>query len=45
MAKLQLTLASSDYDHIRDFTEGDIEAAGIEINFIKLSIEETRRSP
>ena len=41
MAKLQLTLASSDYDHIRDFTEGDIEAGGIEINFIKLSIEET----
>ena len=41
MAKLQLTLASSDYDHIRDFTEGDIEADGIEINFLKLSIEET----
>ena len=40
MAKLQLTLASSDYDHVRDFTEGDVEAEGIEINFIRLPVEE-----
>jgi 4,5-dihydroxyphthalate decarboxylase len=40
MAKLKLTLASSDYDHVRDFTEGDVEAGGIEINFLRLPVEE-----
>lgn len=40
MAKLQLTLASSDYDHVHDFTEGDVEASGIEINFLRLPVEE-----
>ena len=33
MPKLHLTLAISDYDHVRDFAEGDIEAEGIEIAF------------
>ena len=33
MAKLQLTLAASDYAHTREFTSGGIQAEGIEINF------------
>ena len=41
MAKLQLTLAASDYAHTREFTSGGIQAEGIEINYISLSIEET----
>lgn len=41
MAKLSLTLASSDYEHIRDFTYGPVEAEGIDLNYLNLSIEET----
>lgn len=41
MAKLQLTLAASDYAHTREFTSGGIQADGIEINYISLGIEET----
>ena len=33
MAKLQLTLAASDYAHTREFTSGGIQAEGIEINY------------
>ena len=40
MRKVHLTLAISDYDHVRDFTEGDIEAEGIEITYLKLQHEE-----
>lgn len=40
MSKLKLTLASSPYDHISDFTSGQIQAEGIEINFLPLQIEE-----
>jgi 4,5-dihydroxyphthalate decarboxylase len=40
MSKLQLTLASSPYEHVSDFTSGQIEAEGIEINFLPLQIEE-----
>ena len=40
MAKLKLTLASSEYDHVHDFTAGDVEAEGIEINYLRLPIEE-----
>jgi len=36
-----LTFAASDYDHIRDFTEGEVEAEGIDLNYLKLTIEET----
>lgn len=41
MSKLRLTYAASDYDHTRDFTNGEIEAEGIDLNYLKLSIEET----
>ena len=40
MAKLSLTLASSPYEHVRDFTEGAVEAEGIEINYLNTQIEE-----
>lgn len=38
--RLQLTLALSDYDHTRDFTSGEIRAEGIDITYLKLSVEE-----
>ena len=41
MSRLRLTYAASDYDHTRDFTNGDIEAEGIDLNYLKLTIEET----
>ena len=41
MAKVPLTIATSAYDHTRDFLQGTIEADGIEINYLPLSIEET----
>ena len=41
MARLKLTLASSGYDHIRDFTGGEIKAEGIELNYLHLPIEGT----
>lgn len=40
MAKLNLTLASSPYEHVRDLTSGEIEADGIEINYLNTQIEE-----
>jgi len=40
MSKLPLTVAISDYDHVRDFASGRVEATGIETNFLTLSIEE-----
>ncbi len=40
MRKVHLTLAMSDYDHVRDFTRGDVEAQGIDITYLDLSVEE-----
>jgi 4,5-dihydroxyphthalate decarboxylase len=40
MKKVHLTVAISDYDHVRDFTRGDVEAGGIEITYLKLLHEE-----
>ena len=40
MNKLRLTFAASEYDHIRDLTDGAVEAEGIELNYLRLSIEE-----
>ena len=39
-AKLKLTFASSDYEHVRDLTMGPVEAEGIELNCLTLQIEE-----
>ena len=41
MGKLQLTFAASEYDHFRDLTGGVVQAEGIELNYLWLSIEET----
>ena len=41
MSRLRLTFAASDYDHTRDLTNGDVEAEGIDLNYLKLTIEET----
>jgi len=40
MSKIHLTVAISDYDHVRDFTLGDVPAEGIEITYLKLVHEE-----
>ena len=40
MRKVPLTLAMSDYDHIRDLTSGAIQAEGIELTYLNLSVEE-----
>lgn len=40
MANLPLTIAISDYDHVRDFANGVVTAAGIDATFLTLSIEE-----
>jgi 4,5-dihydroxyphthalate decarboxylase len=41
MSKLPLTFAASEYDHFTDFTNGNVQAEGIDLNYLKLSIEET----
>ena len=41
MSKLRLTFAASDYDHLRDLTNGEVPVEGIDLNCLKLSIEET----
>ena len=41
MARLRLTFAASEYDHLRDLTGGAVQAEGIELNWLNLSIEET----
>lgn len=33
MSKLQISLAISDYDHVRDFVDGRVLAEGLDINF------------
>ncbi len=40
MANLPLTIAITDYDHIRDFASGAVRADGIDATFLTLSIEE-----
>lgn len=40
MSKIGLTIAMSDYDHVRDFANGSITAEGIDANFLTLQIEE-----
>ena len=40
MSNLKLTIAISDYDHVRDFAEGKVKAEGIEANFLSLQVEE-----
>lgn len=41
MTDLTLTFASSDYEHTRDLTRGDIKAEGIDLRYLNLQIEET----
>ncbi len=38
--RLQLTVAISDYDHVRDFATGAVRAEGIDARFLTLTIEE-----
>jgi 4,5-dihydroxyphthalate decarboxylase len=38
--RLLLTIAISDYDHVRDFASGAVRAEGIEATFLTLTIEE-----
>ncbi len=40
MQKVHLTLAISDYDHVRDLTCGEVEAEGIELTRLNLPVEE-----
>lgn len=41
MSKLKLTFAASEYDHLNDLTSGVIQPEGIDLNCLKLTIEET----
>jgi|RhiMetdeSRZDD1v2_1073273.scaffolds.fasta_scaffold73805_3 4,5-dihydroxyphthalate decarboxylase len=40
MPKVHLTLAMSDYDHVRDLAAGVVEAQGIELTWLTFSVEE-----
>lgn len=40
MQNVHLTLAMSDYDHIRDLTSGAVQAEGIELTYLNLTVEE-----
>ncbi|UCH74800.1 MAG: hypothetical protein JSU82_02805 [Rhodospirillales bacterium] len=40
MVDLPLTIAVSDYDHVRDFATGRVRAEGIDANVLTLSIEQ-----
>jgi len=40
MSKLQLTIATTDYDHFRDFRLGDVTAQGIDLNWLTLGHHE-----
>jgi 4,5-dihydroxyphthalate decarboxylase len=40
MTRVALTIAISDYDHVRDFASGLVRAEGIDANFLTLPIEE-----
>jgi 4,5-dihydroxyphthalate decarboxylase len=41
MAKVGLTLAINDYDHVRDLVEGDVPIDGIDLTWLRLPVEET----
>jgi 4,5-dihydroxyphthalate decarboxylase len=40
-AKVSLTLAIGDYDHVRDLVEGDVALDGMDVNWLRLPVEET----
>ena len=40
MTKLQLTIATTDYDHFRDFRTGAVQAEGIDHNWLNLGHHE-----
>ena len=39
-ARITLTAAMTDYDHVRDFATGRVRAEGLDVNFLTLSVEE-----
>lgn len=41
MSELPLTVAIGAYDHVRDLASGTVRAAGIDLNVLHLSVEET----
>ena len=41
MANLDLTIACSDYDQVRDFASGKVRADGLDARFIDVGVEET----
>ncbi len=40
MSKLQLTIATSEYDHVTDIMTGKVPVEGIDINYLNFEIEE-----
>jgi 4,5-dihydroxyphthalate decarboxylase len=40
MAKVPLTLAIGEYDHVRDLFDGTVPVAGVELNVLRLPVEE-----
>ena len=40
MSKLKLSIATTDYDHFRDFRLGDVKAEGIDLNWLNLGHHE-----
>ena len=40
MPPLTLTFAASEYDHFHDLVSGEVAAEGIELNYLRLTIEE-----
>ncbi len=40
MGKLRLTIATSDYDHVRDLAMGRVATEGIDVDYLNLSVEE-----
>jgi 4,5-dihydroxyphthalate decarboxylase len=40
MANVSLTIAMSDYDHVRDLASGLVKPQGIDVTFLTLSVEE-----
>src|SRR5215217_3131496 len=40
MGKLPLTLAIGEYDHTRDLVDGTVPVAGVDLNVLRLPIEE-----
>jgi 4,5-dihydroxyphthalate decarboxylase len=41
VARVRLTLAINDYDHVRDLVEGDVPLDGLELTWLRLPVEET----